>query len=416
MDRRRFLGYYKSTALFLLNAVVLLIVVNVGLFFLFHIRDGYVERKAQQDIARIHQSPALKRVYPDMDAKSIGQLVSETWSRPYAYAPMTQFKERPFQGRFVNVSEAGYRLSRDQGPWPPDHSHYNIFLLGGPSIFGYGVPDHQTVASYLQDYLRNLTSRDVCVYNFGCSSYISSQERVLLNELLLAGFVPDMAVFLDGLNEFAFPDGPAETQRLKAVFDRREHALDRWHWMGGLPMTRFAGFVRRSALAVLTRGPRVDPRNVEPTVGLDDEKYRDPEVIAFVIERYLENKKQIEAVAGAYGTTAVFVWQPIPLYKYDLKHHLFATGDFGSNCFARYGYAYIGRRVTEQPMGKNFIWCADMQQTLAEPLYVDKVHYTAEMSRLLASAIGDQLIERGLLSRDADTSTTVEHLVVPPRS
>jgi hypothetical protein len=67
-------------------------------------------------------------------------------------------------------------------------------------------------------------------------------------------------------------------------------------------------------------------------------------------------------------------------------------------------------------MGKNFIWCADMQQTLAEPLYVDKVHYTAEMSRLLASAIGDQLIERGLLSRDADTSTTVEHLVVPPRS
>jgi len=92
-----------------------------------------------------------------------------------------------------------------------------------------------------------------------------------------------------------------------------------------------------------------------------------------------------------------FVWQPIPLYKYDLSYHLFAKADFGSNRFARYGYAEAARRVESQPPGANFIWCADLQEGLKEPLYVDKVHYTARMSRLLASTIGAELVERGLV-------------------
>jgi hypothetical protein len=413
LDRfRRFSQFYKNTALFLLNAVVLLVVVNVALFLLFLIRDQYVERKALRDIARLHESPALKSVYPDMDAESIGQLLTETWSRPYAYEAMTQFKERPFVGRFVNVSEAGYRLSKNQGPWPPDRRRYNVFLFGGSTAFGYGVPDDQTIASYLQDHLRAATSREVYVYNFGRSSYISSQERVLLDELLLSGFVPDMALFVDGLNEFAFPNGPAETQRLTAVFDSEKHGVDRWNWIGGLPMTRLARFVHRSVVSALSRGPQVDPRNVEPTAALDDDKYHDPDLIASVIERYLENKKQIEAVVQAYGTSAVFVWQPIPLYKYNLEYHLFATGDFGSNFFARYGYGYFERRVKQQPPGDNFLWCADMQESLAEPLYVDKVHYTAKMGRLFASTIGDQLVERGLL----DGRESGPHVVSKPRS
>jgi hypothetical protein len=96
------------------------------------------------------------------------------------------------------------------------------------------------------------------------------------------------------------------------------------------------------------------------------------------------------------------VWQPIPLYKYDLAHHVFAAGDFGTNFFARYGYSYVERRVHETPPGENFLWCADIQESLAEPLYVDKVHYTAKMSRLIATTVGAELIERHVLTR-ADT-------------
>src|SRR6185503_15185425 len=103
------------------------------------------------------------------------------------YEAFTQFCERPFHGRFVNVSENGFRVSAQQGPWPPDADNFNIFLFGGSTTFGYGLPDSQTVASYLQDDLAARSSPHVRVYNFGRGSYVSEQERVLFEELLLAG-------------------------------------------------------------------------------------------------------------------------------------------------------------------------------------------------------------------------------------
>ncbi|HXV13606.1 MAG TPA: hypothetical protein VEC56_05315 [Candidatus Krumholzibacteria bacterium] len=407
MAIRKFLDYYRNTALFLLNLVVLVVAVNGVLYVLFRVKDARTHVSDAERIARIHNSPELRRVYPDLDAESIHQLMQETWSRSYGYEPFTQFRERPFTGRFVNVSEAGFRLSKNQGPWPPLPENCNVFVFGGSTTFGYGLPDSQTVTSFLQDDLTVRASPRVRVYNFGRGSYVSEQERVLLEELLLGGFVPDLALFIDGLNEFAFPAGPAETERLKAVFGYPAGTLDRWPSIQRLPMTRLARYMRRSATAALTSGPRIDRRNLEPTPAFDDGKYRNPEVIERVIERYFQNKKLIEAIAGAYGVPAVFVWQPIPLYKYDLTYHLFAKSDFGSNFFAHYGYADVARRVASEPPGATFLWCADLQASLKEPLYVDKVHYTARMSRLLATTIADSLLERGLLPVTAPPSRDV---------
>ncbi len=394
---RKFQLYYRNTALFLLNLLVVFAALNALLFAAFRLKDARSRQSDAEHIASIHNSPELRQVYPDLDAESIHQLMKETWSRSYGYEAFTQFRERPFEGKFVNVSEAGYRVSKDQGPWPPDPENYNVFMFGGSTTFGYGLPDTQTVASYLQEYMRARMPQRVRVYNFGRGSYVSEQERVLLEELLLGGYVPNLALFIDGLNEFAFPAGPAETERLKAVFSAKQGPLDHVPGVEHLPMTRLASFVRRSASAAFSRSPAVDRRNVEPTAAFDDGKYKDPEVIARVIERYFENKALIEAVASSRDVAVAFVWQPIPLYKYDLSYHLFANADFGSNFFARYGYADVATRVAEEPPGDDFLWCADMQENLKEPLYVDKVHYTARMSRMLASTIGDGLIARGLV-------------------
>ncbi|HEX5130895.1 MAG TPA: SGNH/GDSL hydrolase family protein [Candidatus Krumholzibacteria bacterium] len=377
----------------LLNLVVLLVFVNAALYVVFKVKDTRTARR----VIALHKSPSLRTVYPGMTADDVTQLLRETWSRSYAYEPFTQFKERPYHGRFVNVDDAGFRLTRDQGPWPPDRTNYNIFLFGGSTTFGYGVPDSNTVASYLQADLRANGTRQVCVYNFGRSSYVSTQERVLLEELLIGGFVPDMALFVDGLNEFAFPAGPAETQRLAAVFGSQP-SHSRWRCLDPLPMTRLAHYFRRAAVTAVKGHEQPLPQNVEPTAAFDDGKYHDPEIIAGVIARYFANREIIQAVATANHIRAVFVWQPIPLYKYDLHYHLFATSDFGTNFFARYGYRYMEDRVRDQPPGNDFLWCADIQEHLHEPLYVDKVHYTARMSALLADTIAIGIRDRGLIA------------------
>ena len=52
-------------------------------------------------------------------------------------------------------------------------------------------------------------TREPRVYNFGRGSYYSSQERILFEQLAVAGHVPDLAVFIDGGSDFVF----AHTER-----------------------------------------------------------------------------------------------------------------------------------------------------------------------------------------------------------
>ena len=103
--------------------------------------------------------------------------------------------------------------------WPPQSKNFNIFLFGGSTTFGYGVSDNQTIASYLQEYLTKNTDSNICVYNFGRGYYYLTQERILYEQLLTSGFVPDLAIFIDGLNDLAFNNNePFFTDRLRQLF------------------------------------------------------------------------------------------------------------------------------------------------------------------------------------------------------
>jgi len=116
---------------------------------------------------------------------------------------LLNFKESPITGKYINVNENGFRLIQNQASWPPNNSNINIFIFGGSTTFGYGVSDEQTVPSYLQNYLRqHIIHKKVCVYNFGRGHYYSSQELVLFEKLLWLGIIPEVVIFIDGLNDF----------------------------------------------------------------------------------------------------------------------------------------------------------------------------------------------------------------------
>src|SRR5437016_11456642 len=66
----------------------------------------------------------LAEVYPNLTEPEIKGLLNETWSRRYQYEPFTEFKERPYAGRYVNVSASGFRLTKNQGPWPPEKQNF----------------------------------------------------------------------------------------------------------------------------------------------------------------------------------------------------------------------------------------------------------------------------------------------------
>ncbi len=361
---------YQASILALFHAVLLFAIVN-GLAWL------VLRLRPSDPITLTYGKIPLEALYPGKTRADVRELLRETWTRPPLFEPFLVSREKKFRGRFVNVSADGFRHVKNQAPWPPEAARLNVFVFGGSTAFGYGVADDETIASALQERLAARGApRPAACYNFARGGYFSTQERILFEQLVAEGQTPDVAVFVDGLNEFAF-EQPWLAQSLHNVLAAPVRSATRL-LVDQLPLTR-----------LLAERKAARPEAPGPVDGYDDKPR-----LEGAIARYLANRRLIETQARAAGVGALFVWQPIPLYHYDLKAHAFGTFDFAHNNYARFGYPLFAAR---RPADADFFWAADLQQDLHEPLYVDQVHYTAAMNARVAEAIAQALEERGLL-------------------
>ncbi len=375
----RLKGGYTGLALILLNTFLLLLFTNLacaGAMRLWH-----AMRKGDADfrLAGMDRATALK-AYPGWSADDLGQLLRETCSRHYQYEPYTGFSERPFHGKYVNVEEAGFRSIGRPEAWPPSAATFNVFVFGGSTTFGWAVPDSDTIAASLQRRF-DTDGQRIAVYNFGRDGYFSGQEMMLLSRLLSDGHVPSMAVFIDGLNDFANwkgePDFSDEMRQL--VNDQQAES---GVWRSALELARHMPVWNIfEALAL-----KVSHYN-----RLDSYKaHTDARAIEDVVSRWRAHKKLIEGMAQTFHFETAFVWQPVPVYRYDLTRHF--LHDAGGNWFdygerARAGYPAMARLRPELERGGNFLWLADEQEGRNENLYVDGFHYTAAFSHDLGDRI-----------------------------
>jgi len=381
MDRNGFkrrmdsvVSRYKNLCVVVSSTVLIFIFINIVLSVLFSIKDEYCLAEYLPQ-----GSDPGGAVYPGLSRQDRVELNRETWDRHLEFEPFTGFRERPRIGKWVNVHEGGFRDGGSESAWPPDARLTSIFVFGGSTTFGYGPPDDQTIPAQLGRILRD-RSGVVKVYNFGRGYFFSTQERILLEQLIVNSTPPKIAIFIDGMNDFynakrtiMFQDAFARSVDLDGSAERS--------WLPDLPIHRLAAAARRRWG---TQRPYPDPSI----------NYDDPPAIAGVIERYRQNKRMIEVIARAYGITPVFVWQPAPTYKYDLKYHIFGHDLVD---YPKYGYPAMARLVAEGAMGDDFLWLADIQEDSKEPLYVDRWHYTARFSGEIARHLADFLLERKLL-------------------
>ncbi|HKS28644.1 MAG TPA: SGNH/GDSL hydrolase family protein [Pyrinomonadaceae bacterium] len=395
MNLLRLKQLYRSVAVISLNTFIVIILINLLLALFFLIQDR--QPTAELEPVKIAEDrwESLQKVYPGLSREEIQTLYTEmrSPSRSFIYDPYTEFKERPFRGRYLTEDVNGFRHIKNQGPWPPDKEKYfTVFVFGGSTTFGFGVADDQTVASYLQEFLSDANlGKEVRVYNFGRESYYSTQERILFERLITSGYKPDMAIFINGLNDFYYyDDRPAFADNFEQLFIQKPPPL--WQCLKRIPMLRAVREIRRALGLVNDSSPQKSDASIT-----DEKTYNDQAALLNVIRRYTENKRIIDAVGKAQGIRTVAVWQPISLYKYDLKYHLFAGDGFGRHLYAKYGYPLMADAASQNSLGDNFLWCADMQEQATEPLYVDVTHYTGNMARAFAKKIFDMMVSRNLL-------------------
>jgi hypothetical protein len=232
----------------------------------------------------------------------------------------------------------------------------------------------------------------VNVYNFGNGAFRSWQERVRFEQLLMEGHAPDMAVFVDGLNEFVFSE-PGYRKRLQMIFDQpAEFTSDFGRLLKSFSLVKLLQALSvRLSTVIRPESPEI----VDSQTAVDDAAR-----IRNVVDGYLRGQQMTKVLARGYSVIPVFVWQPVPSYHYDLNQHLFATENtfaVGINRHVRRGYSYFAEYLLRRPRDPQFIWCADIQELIAEPLYIDHVHYTARMSRRFARAFGRAILARHLV-------------------
>ena len=365
--------WYRSVAIVSLSTVILFVAVNGVLSLGFAIRDRFFGRSGP---SLIYPESDLAAVYPQYDAEERKALLAETWSRPFTYESYVLVKEAAVHGKYVNVSEIGFRSVKNQGPWPPSPTNFNVFVFGGSTTFGYGVADTETFASYLQEDLARRARRRVCLYNFGTGTYYSTQERILFERLLIQGHKPEIAIFVDGLNElWHTTDEPVFSEKVATAFDQSSIAL----LLQKLPMARLLRKVQKE----------MGSTNVVAVAELQA-----------VLRRYQQNKKLIEGACREFGLTPVFVWQPVPSYQYETRYHMFWPSPETYQNQAK-GYAEMERICKAGTLGDNFLWCANLQQEEKECVYVDVHHYTAKFTKKLAEAACQMCVERRLVTPTA---------------
>ncbi len=161
---------------------------------------------------------------------------------------------------------------------------------------------------------------------------------------------------------------------------------------------------RESVRGLLNSMPAVRAvRWLQDRLTLNREEDNDPgrydeAMLARARDRWLTNKGLIEKLSAMFRVRPVFVWQPVPHYRYDYKsYHLLRDLDANTRA-SDLGYPMMERSRHELERGDNFLWLADMQEDKRENLYVDEVHYTASFTKEIAARICDFLLQGGFMA------------------
>jgi hypothetical protein len=304
------------------------------------------------------------------------KVIEESWRKiPPRYEPLVEHIETPFHGEYVNVTASGYRITPGQIRLDSNSSNRRLFMFGGSTTFGYGVADDETIPAFLQTALLNSGIDDVAVFNFGQGGYYSSLERIRFLRLITDGWQPDIAVFLDGLNEFndvRFPDRSSNSDRLAFLANRPILAA-----------------ISESSTATLAA--KVARRQHGD---LSDRRIADNAILQKMVDRLAINREVIRAICKSLRIQCLFVQQPVPFFGFDESSravplsatHLSMIGDLS----ARVNKGFQIMRDDPRYVNSDLLWLTDLKTR--ENMYIDAFHYSPAMNAAIARVICERLL------------------------
>jgi len=358
----RFIQAYRFVSISVFNTIVILLLLNLL---------AWTQLSSPSSQYTPENFVDRQELYPGYTPVDIALLMKETWYEPFQYEPWVGFKEKPRSGTFVNISKEGFRYSlrkqinlKEEG--------FKIYVFGGSTTFGYGVDDASTTPAYLEKRIAKAQgNKEIQVFNFGRAYYYSTQELALLLQLLREGHRPDVAIFIDGLNES--PDAPYYANELSFLFDSYNYSPSalRSIVLEQIPLIRY---VQTKVNIARLKGPVPGKPLREDPVEIRNE--------------YLFNRDIINMLATRYQFSAYFFIHPAPGYRNSYANHKF---------WKQRSTASVSKMTKKMELletttnDQNAFSMTDLLTDYRKQPFVDEIHFTPEVCDLLAGFIAQKI-------------------------
>lgn len=359
-----------------------------------------------------HSIEELQPAFPENSVEEIRQLVIESGAclnRPVISYGMLGLL--PQKTSTFCVSEQGYRLNEHPTIWPPDPNVTNIFFFGGSTGMGFGVADKDTIPSQIEKILLS-AGANVRVYNFAYGSFTSRQEFLRLLDLIDKGFKPDLAIFLDGINDTHYAFGNdilvntlndlylSEKRRrrlpfLKAMIDYAK-SLSNTKKLGGVANYKPAS--RAEAGEEFLTDEKIQE-------ALDRSHLPGEKLTSFhktvsdaALNWYRTSRDLIIDLSEKKKFQTLFVWQPNSYFATKKEQRLLEKllFHYRYNIFCGLVYRWLESQnftplFDDIPQNISTLNLASLGNEVSGPLYIDCSHYSPLFCKAIAKRITDKI-------------------------
>lgn len=325
---------------------------------------------------------AFDKAVPISDLKKRQQEVKG----PIIYKPWIQIgnlDQKAEQGNVVN----GLRVVKDSDVLHDCLTKKEVWMFGGSTTYGVGVPYSENIPSYLQQIL-NKSNSCFKVINYGVPYHYSKQETIyFVNNLLDQDRPPSVAIFLDGLNDFGQPGATLRGEpHFTPVFTSlvpNEVATSQRTKPPIINLEVISYLQKKIFKNTTSYGEKYSNYQLPSN-------YTDKRAARDISKLLMKNSIRLGKICEAYRVKCFRFLQPVAAVDYNPPANDSLTTwvkDEKKTSRFKIGYKFIRDNLDNDIEGLSFIDISNLLKNYSGIPYIDEGHYSPRANKLIAEYI-----------------------------